>query len=131
MMLGHGVTISAIADKSSVYNRGRAIGENFGQAIFMDEGWRQRIEQRALQDGRSLRDISLAAGLSHGYPHGILRDGKEPTLDRFVKICDALGLSVSYAMLGIEVSPTVEKIIRAVQDDPARQSALLALLSDS
>ena len=94
-----------------------------------DVGWRNRLEQAVTKDGRSLRDISLAAGLSHGYLHGILRDNKEPTLDRFIKICKQLNVSVSYALLGMNVTPSVERIILAVQDDPDRQEALLSILS--
>lgn len=101
------------------------IGEIFGMS---ESTWRDRIEEAVRKDGRSLRDISLAAGLSHGYLHGILRDNKEPTLDRFVRICAELGLSVSYAMMGARVSPETEAIIRGLESDPATRDAILALV---
>lgn len=93
-----------------------------------DDKWRIRVERAVSEDGRSLRDISLAAGLSHGYLHGILRDGKEPTLDRFVRICQELGVSLSYALLGADVTPETEVIIEALADDEETRSAVLALL---
>lgn len=79
-------------------------------------------------DGRSLREISLAAGVSHGYLHGIIRDGKEPTLDRFIKICRALRVSSAYILLGADISPDTEEIIQALEDSPEKRAAILSLL---
>lgn len=93
-----------------------------------DDLWRNRIEVAVERDGRSLRDISLAAGLSHGYLHGILRDGKEPTLDRFIRICDELNLSLSHTLMGADVSHDTESIIAALESDPATRQAVLSLL---
>jgi ribonucleoside-diphosphate reductase alpha chain len=93
-----------------------------------DSGWRQRLEDAVRKDGRSLRDISLEAELSHGYLHGILRDGKEPTLDRFAKICKVLNLSLSYALMGVDISIETEEIVRGLDSDPGTREAILALL---
>jgi ribonucleoside-diphosphate reductase alpha chain len=90
--------------------------------------WKNRLQAAVEKDGRSMRDISLAAGLSHGYLHGVLKDGKEPTLERFVKICRVLDLSVSEALLGVHISPTVEALLKAVQDNPEKAEALARLL---
>lgn len=95
----------------------------------MEKGtWKERLQEAIDADGRSLRDVSLAAGLSHGYLHGILRDNKEPTLDRFIKICNALNVSVTYILLGARVSPATEKIVSLLESDPAARDAVLALL---
>jgi len=98
-------------------------------AIMSGVDWRERLEQAILEDGRSLRDLSLAAGLSHGYLHGILRDDKEPKLDRFIQICREIGVSPAYVLLGVNVSPEAEAIIRLLDADPAARDAVLALLS--
>lgn len=131
--MGHGLhCISAIADTSSGFYRGRACAPENWQFEAMTGGdWRQRIEDAAKRDGRSLRDISLAAGLSHGYLHGILRDDKEPTLDRFIRICQELNLSVAYALLGVQISPEAEKIVRLLENRPETRDAILALLPQS
>lgn len=105
-----------------------ASAKNRGCVQLTGDEWRERLEAVVERDGRSLREISLAAGLSHGYLHGILRDGKEPTLDRFTRLCGALGVSVSYAMLGADVSPETEDIIRALESDPETRAMVLALL---
>lgn len=94
-----------------------------------DANWRSRIEAALQRDGRSMRDISLAANLSHGYLHGILRDGKEPTLDRFAKICEELNVSLAYALVGLEMSPETERLIGEIEGSPGKRAALLSILS--
>lgn len=125
----HGTFISAIADRSRAFNRGRAerlaTRQKWGMA---DDAWRERIEGAVKRDGRSLRDISLASGLSHGYLHGILRDDKEPTLDRFIRICAELKISLSYALMGVNITPETEAILSALEGDDASRTAVLSLL---
>lgn len=129
MRFFHAPIVSAIADTSSAFNSGRAKSPEMSDISAMhDSGWRQRLEDAVRKDGRSLRDISLAANLSHGYLHGILRDGKEPTLDRFSRICSELNLSLSYALMGADISPETESIIRGLESDSVTREAILALL---
>lgn len=93
-----------------------------------NDDWRERLEAAVSKDGRSFRDISLAAGLSHGYLHGILRDNKEPTLDRFVRICKVLNISVAYALMGMDITRETEQIISEIEADGERRTAILQLL---
>ena len=90
--------------------------------------WRNRLEGVIRADGRSLRDVSLAAKVSHGYLHGVLRDGKEPTLDRFLRICSALHVSAVYVLTGLDVNQETEAIMRAIQQNDKARSAILTLL---
>ena len=92
------------------------------------ESERARLQAVVDADGRSLRDISLAAGLSHGYLHGILRDDKEPTLDRFQLVCKEMGVSATKILLGVDVSPEAEAIMKLLDADPDVRAAVLALL---
>lgn len=96
-----------------------------------DEPWRIRLQAAIDRDGRSFRDISISAGLSHGYLHGVLSDGKEPTLDRFMKVCAELGVSATYILLGVNVSAETEEIVRALEANPGKRAAILALLGGS
>lgn len=121
--------ISAIADRSSGLYKSRA----FFDAALIDgsmtrDSWRERLEAAAAEDNRSFREISLAAGLSHGYLHGILRDNKEPTLDRFSKICKELNKSTAFILLGANISAETEEIIKALEDHPDKRAAILSLL---
>lgn len=129
MRFFHAPIVSAIADTSSAFNSGRASPAKIDIIRAMhDSGWRDRLEKAVLKDGRALRDISMAAGVSHGYLHGILRDGKEPTIDRFSKVCAELGLSLSYALMGVNISKETEEIIQGLDADPKTRAAILSLL---
>lgn len=121
--------ISAIADRSSDLYCRRAENSLLRQTWGMaNDDWRERLEAAVSKDGRSFRDISLAAGLSHGYLHGILRDNKEPTLDRFVRICKVLNISVAYALMGMDITRETEQIISEIEADGERRTAILQLL---
>ena len=128
MIWVHGRSISAIADTSSGLYRGRAECPGLGVKGIMAEGWRDRLKQAVEVDGRSMRDISLKAGLSHGYLQGVLHDGKDPGIDRFLIICREMGVSAAYIMLGINISAETEAVISALEDDGPRRAAVLALL---
>ena len=49
--------------------------------------WRSRLTAVIETSGRSMRDISLSAGVSQNYLGSILHEGK---------LCDELGVSVTY-----------------------------------
>jgi len=133
VMFCHDATIiSAIADTSSVLNQRRASFSDHGKNMVMlrpTADWRSRLEAAIERDGRSLREISLGAKVSHGYLHGILRDDKEPTLDRFFKICRELRVSPAYVLLGVELSPETEEVMRLLEANPSRRDAILGLLA--
>ena len=90
--------------------------------------WRDRLEAVLQRDGRSMREVSMSANLSHGYLHGILRENKEPTLDRFERICRELDVSVAYVLLGLDLSADTEAILQAIEGNEARRRALLEFL---
>lgn len=122
-------TISAIADTSSIPEGSHDTRyAALLQGGMVDESWRVRLDAAIEASEGSLRTVSLKAGLSPGYVHGILRDNKEPTLDRFIRICQAAGVSATYVLLGADVSPETEEIIRALEDHPERRGAILSLL---
>ncbi|WP_373418438.1 helix-turn-helix domain-containing protein [Sagittula sp. MA-2] len=133
MMLCHdGGSISAIADGSTDFYQRRAIVNAVSDTSAMkDTAWRERLSAAIAQDGRSLREISLASDVSHGYLHGILRDGKEPTLDRFFRICKTLNVSSAQILLGVDLTQETEQIIVQIERNPSKRAALLALLSPS
>ena len=95
------------------------------------ESWRVRLQEAVEKSGKSLRSISLAAGCSPGYLHGILKGKKEPTITRLVKICGVLGVSVTYVVLGIEWSPTQEQLLLLMSGLSDEQKTLLLELAKS
>lgn len=78
-----------------------------------------------------MRAISLSAGCSASYLHGILKEGKEPTIARLVKISSVVGVSVTYVVLGTEMSQQQEQLLLLLHDLPDEQKQLLLGLAQS
>lgn len=128
-MLFHAPIISAIADGARGCESGRAFSSGcLTNPRMEDESWRARLQGILDRDGRSMRDVSLSAGLSPGYLHGVLKDGKDSTIDRIAAVAAALDVSLAYILVGLEVSPDTVRLIGLLESDPARRDALLRLL---
>jgi transcriptional regulator with XRE-family HTH domain len=95
------------------------------------EEWRQRLQDAVAKSGKSMRAISLAAGCSPGYLHSILKGDREPTIARLVKISSVVGVSVTYVVLGVEMSQTQEALLLLMSDLPDEQKQLLLELARS
>lgn len=94
------------------------------------ETWRDRLEAAVAKDGRSQRKISLAAGQGHGYVNSLLREGKDPTVDNIASVCDELGVSLTWLLLGVEMSQETEKILRLLEARPGSRKGILQILQD-
>lgn len=93
--------------------------------------WRKRLADAVADSGKSHRAVSIAAGCNPGYVHGILKEGKEPTIERLVKICSEIGVSVSYIVLGIDLSVAQERLLLLLSEIPDDQKKLLLELAES
>lgn len=78
-----------------------------------------------------MREVSIAAGLSEGYLHGILKDGKDPTIGRLVAICDQLDVTVSYVLYAVEMSRNAQTLLRLYSELSEDQRKHLLLLAES
>jgi transcriptional regulator with XRE-family HTH domain len=83
--------------------------------------WRERLALAVKRDRRSLRSISLAAGLGPNFLSELLRTKKEPTIGPFEKVCTELKTSTSYILDGFELSPSAMRLLRAFSDLPEEQ----------
>lgn len=98
----------------------------------MVEGdWRKRLAEAIEASGKNPRSVSRAAGYSPGYVHGILKEGKDPTLDHLAKVCDAAGASFIKIVLGVDLDPAQERLLRLQADLPEDQKKLLLGLAES
>jgi len=96
----------------------------------INKALRNRLEAAIANDGRSLREISKAAGLGENYLNQLLKDGKTPRVDSLLKIARALNSSFYWLVEGVDVSPDAEEIARKViQLPPAEREAVMALVS--
>jgi transcriptional regulator with XRE-family HTH domain len=96
----------------------------------MTTQWRDRLRMALDNSGKSMRAVSIAAGLGENYLHSILGEGKEPSIDRLMKIADTLNISLAWLLYGIEIGPQEERLLRLYAKLPEQQRrAILDLAS--
>lgn len=84
------------------------------------------------QTDRSLRDISLKAGMGAGYLHGVLVEKKDPTIGNLLKIADQIGVSLSHIIYGIELGADEERLLRLyARMTPRQKKAFLEMAHSS
>jgi hypothetical protein len=129
LFLGHAPTLVAKTTKVNRYQSrhgaGGADAPKYGMAA---ECWRIRLAQALADSGRSANAVSTDARCAPNYLHGLLTQGKEPTLDRFLRICRALNVSPSYVLTGSQVTRDTEAVVAALEDHPEKRAAILALI---
>lgn len=100
----------------------------------MNEPWRKRlikIIDDAVDNGRSMRDISLRAGLGPNYVRHIVSGENAPTIEKLAALAAELNVSLLYILKGFDVSQETEDLISIFEGMPAKRRAiLLALLED-
>lgn len=89
---------------------------------------RLRLEEAQKKKGYSMRRTALESGLSETTVYGILKQGKDPRATTLLKICDTLGVSVSWVLLGDNPNPDSDEILRHLQENPSKRDAILSLL---
>lgn len=90
--------------------------------------WRDRLAEAIERDGRSQRAVSIAAGLGPGYINALFREGREPTVGHAIRVCEVLGISLSWLLYGIDMSPESEEILRLLEDHPDEREGILQIL---
>ena len=92
------------------------------------EGWKDRLAAAVQASGKSMRAISLAANVGHGYVFSILNEGKDPSVENLARICDAAGASLIYVLYGVEISPETERLMLLAEANPDARANLIAIL---
>lgn len=72
--------------------------------------WRRRLVEAIKASDKSMRSISLGAGLGPNYIQQLLKDGKEPTIGVFAAIAAELNVSVATLMEGAARVENIEEI---------------------
>lgn len=90
--------------------------------------WRQRLRTALDDSGKSKRAVSLGINAGPGYVHSILNEGKDPTVNKLLALCEELGVSASWVLYGLEVRPEDQEVLRALQQSPEVRQNILALL---
>lgn len=94
----------------------------------MEEGWLNRLKEAVEKDGRSWRAISRAAKAGPNYLGEVLA-GKVPTIERFMRICEALDVSASYILTGVDLGAEDEEFLSVLADLSDEQHATLLSLA--
>ncbi len=63
---------------------------------------RNRLLKAQEKSGLSGRQISIRSGNAHSYWHGIMKEGKEPSITSLAAICSAMEISLTRIISGIE-----------------------------
>lgn len=122
--------ISAIADAVNIRYKGRDYFFESAHVAAMADKWRERLQMALDATGMSMRDISLKAKCSPGYVHGILKDGKEPTIDRLLRVADVLGISKQWLLFGYVLDKETEEIITKLAALSPRERRAFLTLAD-
>ncbi|MBB3947082.1 ribonucleoside-diphosphate reductase alpha chain [Rhizobium skierniewicense] len=93
--------------------------------------WRARLRDALSARGMSAREASLAAGKGPGYVHSILKDGKDPTVDNLVAVCEVLNVSLSQIIYGIDVSAETAEILSLLEGSPEMRDGILKILRNT
>ncbi|NBW13843.1 MAG: helix-turn-helix domain-containing protein [Caulobacteraceae bacterium] len=92
------------------------------------DGWKERLASAVQASGKSLRAISLAANAGPGYLFSVLNDGKDPSVEYLSRLCEALGVSLSYVLYGVNITPETERLMRLAEENPEARANLIAIL---
>ncbi len=95
----------------------------------MTELWRERLIEVIEADPRSLRAISLEAGLGPNYVTQMINENKGPTAAALVKLAETLHVSVTFIFTGAEMTQADEDLLKlAAKMDEVEKTHLLGLL---
>lgn len=93
----------------------------------MKDGWANRLKTAIDEDGRSMRAISLAAGLGPNYLEQTFSRGSAPTQNKLAAVMEQLGQEASiYIYTGVRANAqTIEYLnLLAEAPDDLRASTL-------
>jgi len=94
----------------------------------IDSGWRKRLSDAVASSDKSKRAISLDSKNGPGYVHSILSEGKEPTIEKLMSVCDAVPVSSMYVIFGVNVDASDLELLKALEGNPHRRAGILAIL---
>lgn len=89
---------------------------------------RSRLDETVTAKERTLREVSLAAGLSKTYLHNVVRRGQVPSVENLERVCSELGVSMLWVMYGLDVPDGAEEVFEVMRRDPDRFWALMKLI---
>ena len=77
----------------------------------VDTSWKQRLEIALEKKNMTLRSASIKAGRSSSYLHGILTKGNEPSVSALTDVAEALEISATWLVFGIDLNAEAEELV--------------------
>ena len=96
----------------------------------MEDVWFDRLLNAIADSGLSYREISLKAGLSDSYVRQMIGMGKQPTISKFLKICDVIGVNPIAILTDDKSATQVNALVSHLEKMPAAKREALLLLFD-
>jgi transcriptional regulator with XRE-family HTH domain len=63
--------------------------------------WLSRLREVVAKDGRPRAEISRAAGWAERYLSNVLTTGRQPSFEKFGRLCLVLNVSLDYILFGV------------------------------
>lgn len=95
----------------------------------LDQGIRDRLLQALERSNHSRRSASVAAGLGYNYLQQLLDQGRPPSVENLMSLCNVLDTSLSYVLLGQDVTPEGETLTRLMSEMTPQQRGLILQLA--
>ena len=95
------------------------------------DGWRKRLQTAIKRDGRSLRQISIAAGMSESYLWQLFNKNREPTISPLQALARELGTSMMYLMEGYDLTPEGKRFLKLCEGFSTEQRQVLLQFLES
>lgn len=84
----------------------------------MQGDWKSRLLEAIDRDGRSGRELSRKLKMGTNTISELRTTDKVPSFDKVLKLIEEIGASQSYIILGVEVGPKEEQLLKALADLP-------------
>lgn len=98
--------------------------------LMIQEDLKTRLERVMDARGFNMKSLSLAAGLGETYVRDVLRRGKEPTVGKLQKLCEALGVSFIYMVEGLPLTADSERVAKIHSSLPDEDQKTLESVAD-
>ena len=96
---------------------------------FMSKDWFKRLTDAIAETGEARRSISLRAGLAESYVQQMIQFGKQPSVDKFIALCEAIGRDPVEILTGARQDGDALQVLRLFSAmTPQQQQAFLDYL---
>lgn len=89
-----------------------------------------RLAEQLEKAGISMRAASNNAGFGNGYVQHLLTSDAEPSVTKLAAVCRENGVSFAYVLLGLNMSPQTERLLKLIEKNPEKLDSVLVLLGE-